>query len=68
MRGLSKQIHQNGNRHPYMNPQKWLDGTLCFWLQPHPGQLFSYKVESYQPIIDNAEKQKGWSGLAPFRR
>lgn len=26
-----KPINPDNNRHPYMQPKNWVDGTLCFW-------------------------------------
>lgn len=32
------------NRHPYLQPRKWADGTLCFWRN---NDMYSEKSKKY---------------------
>lgn len=26
-----KHVNPDNNRHPYMQPKNWINGTLCYW-------------------------------------
>lgn len=41
----------------YMNPENYLDGTLCFWRITEPGSLIGYNKQAYEEAL--SEWMKG---------
>lgn len=40
----------NDEKHPYMIPMKWIDGTLCFW-RDNPGIYSKETIKKFEDGI-----------------
>ena len=64
---MRRKCSKNDDRHPYMNPMKWIDGTLCFW-RDNPGMYSKETIKRFESWVQDMRKDRTFIETSIFTK